>query len=371
MKKNLLIISSDFSLESGGIENTSFLFAEYFSKEMNVITLSPSSGHDIEIDGVISYKSIYPQNSFLFLIDSIAKVISIHKKHHVDYVLSVHFGYAFCSIFLKLLFGVPFGVLAHGEEVIKWRKGTLMQTIKYTIYYPIRYSVFKFASQIFTNTHYTKGLVEKITSNRRIFVVNPPMGLLPEMGEMAMDKHHIILSIGRMDERKGYQNVIKALPKVIEKISDIKYVIAGGGDMEERLRNMVKEKHLENHVEFKGRVSEEEKCNLLSNCGLFVMHSFLIPHVTVEGFGIVLLEANSYGKFVVSSYSGGIPEAVDEGRTGFLVKENDIDGLAEAILKFYSPEFKYNPKDCIDWAKKRHISNIVSQYLQHIKEIVK
>ena len=370
MRKNLLIISSDFCLESGGIENTSYLFAEYFSKEMNVIIFNPSSGHDVEIDGVISYKSKYPQNSFLFLIDSIRQIFTIHKKHKLDYVLSVHFGYAFCSMFLKLFYGVPYGVLAHGEEVLKWRKGTLGQTIKYIIYYPIRFSVFKNASQIFSNTNYTKDLVKKITNNADIYVVNPPMGLLPEIGDIVMKKPHILLSIGRLDERKGNQNVIMALPKVIEKINDIKYIIAGRGGMEERLRELVKQHHLEEHVVFMGRVTEEEKCQLLSDCGLFVMHSFIIPHVTVEGFGIVLLEANSYGKFVVSSYSGGIPEAVDEGKTGFLVKENDIDGLADAILKFYSPEFKYNPKDCIEWAKKRHISNIVSQYLQHIKEIV-
>lgn len=371
MRKNLLIISSNFCLEKGGIENTSYLFAEYFSKQMDVTTLSPSDGQIVDLPGVNSYQCKYPQRNLLYLYDSIVKVIKAHKQRKIDYALSVHFGFAFCCVFLKLFYGVPYGVLAHGEEVIKWKKGTWKESIRYTLMYPIRFLVFKYADQIFCNTEYTRGLVENITNNRNITVINPPVGLLPDLKEVTPSKAPTIVSIGRLDERKGCQNVIKAMPKVLKKFPDIKFLIAGGGGYGDTLKELTRELQLEKSVVFIGRVSEEEKCKLLSECGLFVMPSFIIPHVSVEGFGIALLEANSYGKFVLSTRSGGIPEAVEDGKTGFLVKENDVDELAEAIIRFYDPTFTYNPKDCIEWAKKRHISNIVKQYCEQINKKVK
>lgn len=369
--KHLLIHSDDFCLETGGIENTSYLFAEYFSKYLSVYTLTPKDGHTPQCDNVTSYHGYVNHRSALFILDSIMNAIRIHKKHRLDYSLSVHFGYAVCCMILKLLYGVPYGVLAHGEEVIKWKRGGFISTLKYILYYPVRYLTFRYADQIFTNTNYTKKLVEKLTSNPNIYVINPPIGLMPDFNVGSSNKNHVLLSLGRLAERKGYHIIIKALPQVMNKICDIRYIVAGSGEKEQYLKNLVNELDLGNNVIFKGKVTEDEKKELLSECGLFIMPSFEIPNVTVEGFGLSLLEANSYGKFVVSTWSGGIPEAVDNEKTGFLVKENDVDELANAILRFYDDNFNYNPAYCVEWAKRRHITEIVKQYMNKINEVIK
>ena len=194
---------------------------------------------------------------------------------------------------------------------------------------------------------------------------------MPLCNNTTMTKNGIILSVGRLVERKGFQNVIYALAKIKSQVPYLRYIIAGSGEYEQELRKITNELHLEDTVIFKGRVSEQEKEQLLLNCDLMIMPSFAILEKNqVEGFGISLLEANAYGKFVISSNSGGIPEAVRDGETGFLVIENDINSIIEALQKYYNTSFTYNPLICIEWAQKRYIANIAHQYYMHIsKEI--
>lgn len=370
MKKKLLILSSDFQLETGGVANTSYLFAEYFQPYMDVITFCPSDGISPNISGVVNYRGKYARNNILFTIESCFKIFSIYKKHQFDYVLSTRYGNAPSCILLKWRYGIPFGVLCHGQEVIKWRKGGLLGTIKGNIYYPIRALVLKFATHIFANTNFTKGLVKRLTNNRNITVINPPICLKKQTKDISIRKTPILLTIGRLDVRKGFQNVVKALPKVLQVKPDIKYIIAGMGPYETELKNLVSSLHLQESVDFKGKVSEEEKCELIEKCSIFLMPSITIKNDSVEGFGLSLLEANLYGKFVISTFSGGIPEAVEDGKTGFLVEENNVNALADAIIRFYDERFTYNPKECVEWASKRHITEIVKQYMIQISKVL-
>lgn len=365
--KNLLIISYDFCLEAGGIQNTSYLLAEEFTKFMNVYTLCPADGHIPNVEKIKSYRSRYnntQQERNDYAKDANDIVEKIHLEYHLDYVLVLVWNYSEPAYRLKEKYGVPYGVLTHGNEVMSFSlKNYLQHPRSYVKLWLKRKRLLNKATHIFSNTNYTKELVLNITKETSIYVVHPPINLVPKSKSISQNKNKVILSVGRIVERKGFQNVIKALPYIIKHIPDIQYIIAGTGKYESELHELVKKMHLENYVNIKGRVSEKEKEELLSNCGLFVMPSFVIKgEMEVEGFGVAFLEANINGKFVISSLSGGIPEAIKEGITGFLVPENDIIGLSNAILKFYSDSFHYCPKDCVDWAMEHHISNITKQY---------
>jgi glycosyltransferase involved in cell wall biosynthesis len=127
-----------------------------------------------------------------------------------------------------------------------------------------------------------------------------------------------LLFLGRLVRTKGLDHLIRAMGSV-----DHDLVIAGGGPEEERLRRMVSENGLEGRVRIAGRVSEKEKHRLLSGCRLFVFPS------TWESYGIAAAEAMAYGKPVVASDTGGLPEVVRGG--GVLVPPRNPIELARAI----------------------------------------
>ena len=88
---------------------------------------------------------------------------------------------------------------------------------------------------------------------------------------------------------------------------------------------------------FTGRIEDEKLNDIYNIADVYVMVSKeLKAQGDVEGFGITFLEANACGKPVIGSYSGGIPEAVIDGRTGFLVQPGDAAHLTQRILEIFS-----------------------------------
>jgi phosphatidylinositol alpha-1,6-mannosyltransferase len=136
--------------------------------------------------------------------------------------------------------------------------------------------------------------------------------------------------VGRLVERKGHDTVIRAMPEVLNRVPDAAYVIVGGGPESERLVRLAEDTGVARHVHLLGRLPRGEMVGLLSRCDVLVMPSRQVG-TSVEGFGIVFLEAGALGKPVVGGRSGGIPDAIEEGVTGLLVDPEDTVALAEAI----------------------------------------
>ncbi|MFC1585529.1 glycosyltransferase family 4 protein [Fibrobacterota bacterium] len=143
----------------------------------------------------------------------------------------------------------------------------------------------------------------------------------------------LCLSVSRLIPRKGIDTVISAVAEIIKSEKNLKYIIAGSGPDTRRLKNLVKEKDLMNHVFFLGRQTEDKLPYLYSAADLFVLpcRSTKKPP-EVEGFGLVFLEAGACGTPSVGSRSGGIPDAVKDGETGFLIEPDDTAAVIEKIL---------------------------------------
>lgn len=376
--KNIIIISFDFCLEAGGIQNTAYLLAVELAKYANVFTLCPADGNTPDHSGVKALKSRYAISKgerFDYTKEAIEIAEKVHLQNTIHYVLCVHYAYSQPAYYLKKKYNIPYGILVHGNEVMH-------PTISQLSHHPglvksllIRCKLLSYSTQIFANTNYTKKLAKNTCLIKNIFVVQPPVDIeniiIPENSSNKV-KNKVLLTICRLVERKGIQLVIKSLPRVIKSIPDIKYIVAGTGEYEEILKALVSENKLEKYVEFKGRVTEAEKSTLLSECGLFIMPSFMIKSAReVEGYGVSFLEANLFGKFVISSFTGGVPEAIKSNVTGFLVEECDVEGISKAILRFYDDSFSYNPSDCVQWAMDHHISKIAKQYWDIIVKVIK
>jgi phosphatidyl-myo-inositol dimannoside synthase len=139
----------------------------------------------------------------------------------------------------------------------------------------------------------------------------------------------VVMTFGRLasEERyKGFDEVLDILPRLIRKVPDIVYIIAGTGPDRERLERRAEAMGLQDYVRFTGYVAEEDKADLYRLTDVYAMPS------RGEGFGFVLLEAMATGVPVVASTEDGTREAVRDGMLGRLVDPEDQNALATAIL---------------------------------------
>ena len=151
----------------------------------------------------------------------------------------------------------------------------------------------------------------------------------------ASDQSPVILFVGRLVERKGVKYLIEALKLVREKL-DARLVIVGNGSERANLEVQARELGIADKVTFAGFVSSPDKERLYRECSVFVLPAVRDAKGDVEGLGTVLLEAMMHHKPVIASESGGITDIVKHEQTGLLVKERDVRGLADAILRVLS-----------------------------------
>ena len=140
----------------------------------------------------------------------------------------------------------------------------------------------------------------------------------------------VIFTVARLEESKGIQWVIRAMPKIRAEFPEARYVVAGDGTYKSELESIVDSVLPEDYrtaVIFLGRVSDAEKYALYDACDLYVMPS------SEEGFGLVYAEAGAFGKPSIGCDVMGVPEAISYEETGLLVPPNDADAVAEAVLR--------------------------------------
>ncbi len=148
-----------------------------------------------------------------------------------------------------------------------------------------------------------------------------------------------LLQACRLIPKKGLFTTLKALPKVVERWPDLKFVLAGVGPDEERFRAAVAEAGLENNVEMVGWVDQDRLRDELAKSHAFLHPSELTETEDQEGVPNAMVEAMAAGLPILATTHGGIPEAVDHDKDGYLVPEKDHEALADAILKLLdSPE---------------------------------
>ncbi len=143
----------------------------------------------------------------------------------------------------------------------------------------------------------------------------------------------VILSIARMVPRKGFDLLIRAMPRILAAVPRAQLVLGGEGPEQASLRTLARETGVDHAVRFIGRIAEGDLVDHYRMANVFAMPSRQGPR-DVEGFGIVLVEAGACGVPVVATRTGGIVDAVADGETGTLVPQEDVPALAEALIRF-------------------------------------
>ena len=145
-------------------------------------------------------------------------------------------------------------------------------------------------------------------------------------------EHRVLLSVGRLVERKGIDRVLQALPPVLQRHPDIHYLVVGDGPYRSDLERIARDAGVSEHVTFAGALEDKEIAKHYALCDIFLLPNRETADGDTEGFGLVFLEANACGKPVIAGRAGGVVDAVQDGYNGLTVDGNDTSAITAAIL---------------------------------------
>src|SRR3989339_607202 len=206
------------------------------------------------------------------------------------------------------------------------------------------------AKHIIALNSYVPKVLQKNFGNAfagKVVVVNPGVETTKQQNNKTtkqlitkynLEKKIILLQVGRLVKRKGVDKVLEALPEVLKECKDLVYVVVGNGPECSNIELRIKNLELSNYVILIADASDEDVQAWYELCDIFIMPARDIDG-DVEGFGIVYLEANAYGKPVIAGDSGGVRDAVKPDLNGLLVNPESTTEIRDAILKLCKDEF--------------------------------
>lgn len=140
------------------------------------------------------------------------------------------------------------------------------------------------------------------------------------------ERNDLVGYIGRLCDERGVIEFTRAIPKVLERKSEVTFLIGGDGYLRDQIKKYIDEKHLNHKVKTPGWISREKLPKYLNELKLLVLPSY------TEGLPNIMLEAMACGTPVLSTDVGGIPDIIHNEQTGFLMKENSPECIAENII---------------------------------------
>jgi phosphatidylinositol alpha-1,6-mannosyltransferase len=201
------------------------------------------------------------------------------------------------------------------------------------------------ADTVVVNSRFTGALVERLLPGaaRRIMVL--PMGVDPAPSADAaqvealrrryrLGDGPVLLTVARLVSVKGHDVALDALARLAPRLPDVRYLVVGDGPERARLEAHARGLGIADRVVFAGRVPDEERAAHYALATLYIQPSRLTgAYDGLEGFGLSFLEAASHGLPSIGGRSGGVPEAVAEGESGFVVPPLDREAVASAALR--------------------------------------
>ena len=235
-------------------------------------------------------------------------------------------------------------VLAHGTEIPK----------KYFDYFYAFLNIkkrriiksYENCYKIAANSAYTRDLMIaslKISSDK-INIIHPGIDIYKDfisdedrdnVKKIIRDSSPIITTLARVEKRKGHKFVINAISELKSKFPNMLYLVAGKGPYLDEIKKHVKSLHLEKHVIFLGWITEPEKSLVLQSSDIFIMTPTTVGE-SVEGFGMVFIDAAFHGIASIGTLSGGISDAVKDNQTGLLCEDGNQEHITKNIDRLLS-----------------------------------
>tara|TARA_Y100000741_G_C18231965_1_gene550169 strand:+ start:188 stop:1300 length:1113 start_codon:yes stop_codon:yes gene_type:complete len=366
----IIILTQCFPSRIGGIESLMYNLSLGLSNYSKVLVLA--DGYDLKKDyenDILIKDSITIKRvrglKFFRKRKKIKLLKSISNIENISCVVGDSWKSFELSIDFLNLNKIPTICLAHGNELIEKNKKQFQRL----------YNTLNKVSSIVCNSDFTKNMVDKVGVKtpiiKRIYPGAEDTRLLNEKNIPYINGNPILLTLSRLEKRKGHANVINVISKLQKYFPKIQYIIAGSGNELKNLKQLVKELKLENNVIFLGNVNNQEKKFLFKRASLMIMPTINeMSNRSIEGFGISYLEAAFYKVPSIASSIGGTSEAVLDNKTGIVI--NNIEDLYEKIKLLLNDNALLSNLGNSAYervTKEFTWSNIVKDYLALINQI--
>jgi phosphatidylinositol alpha-1,6-mannosyltransferase len=271
--------------------------------------------------------------------DFLRPVRALRRLARNEKVRAVHAGKCLpeglMALTLKWWMGVPYVCYVHGEEM------TLTETSRELRWLTRR--VVNGAALLIANSRNTADILTREwgAPADRVQLLHPgvdtgrfcPAARDPAArARLGWGDRPVVLTVGRLQKRKGHDMLIAALPAVIRSVPDVLYAIVGDGEERPALEDRMRRAGLADHVLFLGERPDADLLTCYQQCDLFVLPNRQVGQ-DIEGFGMVLLEAQACGKPVVAGASGGTAETMRVPDTGRIVPCNTPEPLAAVVAE--------------------------------------
>lgn len=335
---SILLVTNDFGPRAGGIETFVIGLLERIPRGEVIVYTSAqedSKAFDQRWNDEYGVKVIRDRSTILLptprVIRNVRKVLNSHGATKVWFGAAAPLGLA--ARWLRKSGAEHIVALTHGHEVWwskVWPFSWLMKEISHSI------DVLTYLGD------FTKGAIAPRVENReKLIKIAPgidtdhfkPMDSTALRESLVLGKRPTIVCVGRLVHRKGQDRLVEAMTHIVKEIPDAMLIFVGEGPHRQVLDALVEKNSLHDHVRFIGRIQYSDLPRYIALGDVFAMPSrSRLFGLEVEGLGIVYLEASACGLPVVGGNSGGAPDAVKEGVTGFVVDGNNIEEISNRIV---------------------------------------
>jgi glycosyltransferase involved in cell wall biosynthesis len=231
---------------------------------------------------------------------------------------------------------VPLVAHFHGLDVSsalrnRWYRSSLLRHLH------------RFAAIVVVGSHQRRWMIQQGVTEKRIHLIpcGVPTAFFTPATEREASNRLRILAVSRLVPWKGIEESIRAFALARQSGIDAELEVVGDGTQRTELEALADHLGLQAHIRFSGPLGPADVRRCMSRSDVFVQHSLTHASGWCEGFGVSLAEAASMGLPVVATRSGGIPDQVIDGQTGFLVEERDVSAMADALVRLATdPELR-------------------------------
>jgi phosphatidylinositol alpha-1,6-mannosyltransferase len=346
MNKKVLVLTENFPPISGGSGRWFWELYSRLPKEQYLILADDIQGaaefdntHQLNIlrmplkSTEWGIKSVSGLRFYWRVFWKIRKIINQHHITHIHCGRVIHEGVI--AWLLKLMTGTSYLCFVHGEDVeTAATSGEHNMMVK---------QVCKHADRLICNSHNSANIVKRLNyaGDAKINVLHPGVDaslFVPSADDeefkhkMAWQGRKVIITVGRLQARKGQDMMIRVTHILKQQFPEILYAIIGRGECIESLKALSAELNLNDHVQFLTDVSDAQMIQCYQQSDMFILPNRTIGN-DIEGFGMVLVEAQACGKPVIAGNSGGTKETMIVDQSGYVIDCTDAQLISSTITK--------------------------------------